>query len=130
MKSAIFPSPYLYQILQLSNHTVSQISFFIWQKAALPRSSVAPRPIDPVQARGRDTATGTHRERGKQARLPVSPTVHVRSGVTHTAKWQLHDQISQAFSERVQSHYPSPICFSWMLFAITSFMLALAMSWN
>lgn len=127
-KSAIFHSQYLYQILQLSNHTVSQI--LIWQKASLPRSPVAPRPIDPVQARGRDTGTGTHGERGQQAQWPSSPaSPHEIRCDTHSLCW-LHGQISQACSEKVQSHRPSPIFFPRMHFAITSFMLALAMSWH
>lgn len=51
------PPIHLYQILQLSNHILSQC--LIWQKHTLPRSSVVLRPSDPVQARGRDTTSGT-----------------------------------------------------------------------
>lgn len=54
----------------------------ICQKATL--SLWLSRPVYRVQARGRDTGTGTHGERRKQALMAFSVAVHVRSGGMYT----------------------------------------------
>lgn len=104
------PPIHLYQILQLSNHILSQC--LIWQKHTLPRSSVVLRPSDPVQARGRDTTSGTW---GREANSHECPAQEQpMSGQVWHSCWQLHGQTTGAWNETSPHHplpFTSPACF-------------------
>lgn len=112
MKSAIFHSQYLYQIVQLSNHILSQL--LIWQKPTLPRSPVVLRPSDPVQARGRDTGSGTRGREGSSHECPAQQQP-MSDEVWHTAAG---GSMVRSVGPGVRQHDPitplpftSPACF-------------------